>query len=66
MAITDYSPMLIKRCVFFSNICFVLYQFDLMKLIKPLVDESCDVTLSLLANSGSIALANCLPSSTPH
>lgn len=52
--------------VFVSLSFFSFYQFDLMKLIKPFVEESCDVTLAASANSGSIALANCFPSSTPH
>lgn len=53
----------IKFILFNQNL---VYQFDLIKLIKPFVDESCDVTLSPVANSGSIALANCFPNSTPH
>ena len=37
-----------------------------MKLIKPFVELSCELTGELSLSSGSIALASCFPSSTPH
>ena len=43
-------------------LCFI----PLKVLIKPLVDESCDCTNLLSLSSGSISLASCFPSSTPH
>lgn len=45
---------------------YTFYQLAFKKLMRPLVEASCDVTGLSLANSGSMALASCLPSSTPH
>lgn len=39
-------------------------QWDLIKLMRPLVDESWLVIMFGVWSSGSIFLANCLPSST--
>lgn len=38
--------------------------FILMKLMRPLVEESCDVTSAVSFSSASIFLASCFPSST--
>lgn len=52
--------------VYFEIVHNLVYQFALRKLMRPLVDASCVVISFGVANSGSIALANCLPNSTPH
>lgn len=40
------------------------HQNDLIKFISPFVETSWLFTVQLFFNSGSIAFANCLPSST--
>ena len=45
---------------------WIYFLLSLMWLMRALVEESWVATLALPASSGSIALASCLPSSTPH
>lgn len=61
---TNEAGNKLKRSLRLAMVDILHVLFDFIKLIRPFVDESCELTGSAPPSSGWITLANCLPSST--